>query len=318
MKRIVLIDGKNFCFRMHYTHRSLRSEGRPTSVLYGVLAAMLSVAKKIPSAPLVFVWDGGSPTWRHELSGGTYKAHRKRNPDTISVMSQIPILCRFLDRMGFHNLAVPHLEGDDLVGILCSHIRSRGIVEQVVIHSTDRDFYQLLSSPFVSPSVVILGSDSVVTAETVKRRFNVDAEDWHKFLALKGDSGDGIPPARRGIGPKTAVKLLAAGLDPSLPSFLAQVSTMRGKFRGFKKDWAGLYRNYKLTTILNHRTSSFYVPTEVQSGIDHQLSGYQAYGSFLRRSNGMTEERYLEMIRFFSEYEMQELIGRRFEFWRLL
>jgi len=68
MKQIVLVDGKNLVFRVHYVHRQLTSkDGKPTSVLYGVLSSMLNMASRLPEANWAFVWDGAGKTWRHDL-----------------------------------------------------------------------------------------------------------------------------------------------------------------------------------------------------------------------------------------------------------
>jgi 5'-3' exonuclease len=68
MKQIVLVDGKNLVFRVHYVHRLLASkDGKPTSVLYGVLSSMLNMASRLPEANWAFVWDGVGKTWRHDL-----------------------------------------------------------------------------------------------------------------------------------------------------------------------------------------------------------------------------------------------------------
>jgi len=66
--RVVLVDGRNFVFRNHFTHQGLQTtDGQPTSVLHGCLSGLLSLQKRLPETPIVFVWDGGGETWRHRL-----------------------------------------------------------------------------------------------------------------------------------------------------------------------------------------------------------------------------------------------------------
>lgn len=67
-KQIVLVDAKNLLYRCHYAHVALATKGgKPTSVLFGMLDSLLSMAKKFPQARWCFVWDGAGRTWRHEL-----------------------------------------------------------------------------------------------------------------------------------------------------------------------------------------------------------------------------------------------------------
>lgn len=68
MKQIVLVDGKNLVFRVHYVHSTLSTQdGKPTSVLFGVLSSLLNLASRLPDAQWAFIWDGRGRTWRHDL-----------------------------------------------------------------------------------------------------------------------------------------------------------------------------------------------------------------------------------------------------------
>src|SRR5271157_2557560 len=69
--QIVLVDGKNQLYRMHYapslTHLSTE-DGFPTGAIYGCLSySLLSVSKRLPDASFVWCWDGQGDTWRHRM-----------------------------------------------------------------------------------------------------------------------------------------------------------------------------------------------------------------------------------------------------------
>jgi len=100
-------------------------------------------------------------------------------------------------------------EADDVIGTLAEKAREAGL--EAVIVSGDKDFYQL-----VGPGVHLMnpgrGGSTGVAAEWVDEsnaheKFGIPPSQVADYLALVGDSSDNIPGAR-GVGPKTAVKLL--------------------------------------------------------------------------------------------------------------
>lgn len=86
MTQIVLIDGKNQLFRMHYSpglNPMKNAEGHPTGALFGCLNySMLSIAARLPEASFVWVWDGGGETWRHKMMMNTPQINAEAFPDS--------------------------------------------------------------------------------------------------------------------------------------------------------------------------------------------------------------------------------------------
>ena len=76
----------------------------------------------------------------------------------------------------------------------------------VVIASSDKDFFQL-----INPNVHLLNpndkTDTLWQAEQVRAKTGVEPTQIIDWLSLVGDAVDGIPGVR-GVGPKTATKLL--------------------------------------------------------------------------------------------------------------
>jgi len=76
----------------------------------------------------------------------------------------------------------------------------------VVIASSDKDFFQLINS-----NVHLLNpndkTDTLWQAEQVRTKTGVEPAQIIDWLSLVGDAVDGIPGVR-GVGPKTATKLL--------------------------------------------------------------------------------------------------------------
>lgn len=65
----IFVDGKNQLYRCYHTGKLLtRADGHPTGALYGCLShSMLSLARRIPDASFIWVWEGIGETWRHRM-----------------------------------------------------------------------------------------------------------------------------------------------------------------------------------------------------------------------------------------------------------
>src|ERR1039458_7168368 len=107
MNQVLLIDANNLCHRAFWSRRGLSSRGRPTSVIAGALSMLMTIVRRMPQTPIIWVWDGGGQTWRHRMLA----ERRKRNPEVVgykagrrignnedyqSVEQQMPVLRRFL------------------------------------------------------------------------------------------------------------------------------------------------------------------------------------------------------------------------------
>ncbi|MEU8779469.1 5'-3' exonuclease H3TH domain-containing protein [Streptomyces sp. NPDC048606] len=99
-------------------------------------------------------------------------------------------------------------EADDVIATLTT-ARAEG--RAVDIMTTDKDYIQLLADPSVRLLNTGLGMERRYTAgEHILPRHDVLAEQWPDFRALMGDPADNIPGVR-GIGAKTAARLLTGG-----------------------------------------------------------------------------------------------------------
>src|SRR5882724_337960 len=195
MGEVILIDLKNVAYRLHYGNMSLEtSDGRPTSVLHGVLMAILSLHRKRPDATMVFCND--SPTnWRKEFAPGMYKANRIVTEDTKKVNYQVPILEDQLRKLGFRVVRVDGFEADDLIGILAHAMsthhyalpRTKQALKCVSIFSNDKDFFQLVTGrvqvlrPMKDNKI-----QSIKTGNDVYRDYFVYPDAWVKYRALSG------------------------------------------------------------------------------------------------------------------------------------
>jgi DNA polymerase-1 len=215
---LLLIDGHSLAFRSYYAFSKgeggglSTKEGIPTSVTYGFLKALLDNCKGLRPDGLVVAFDTAEPTFRHEADEA-YKAHRDEAPEEF--FQDLTNLQRILQEGLDLPLAMaPGYEADDVLGTLANRAADQGW--RVRILSGDRDLFQLVDDER-DIAVLYMGGGpyaknsgpSEMRREGVIAKLGVPPEDVVDLKALTGDSSDNIPGVK-GVGPKTAINLLAA------------------------------------------------------------------------------------------------------------
>jgi DNA polymerase-1 len=146
------------------------------------------------------------PTWRHELYPA-YKAGRPPHPPGFD--RQVIEAIRLLELHRIPVLGAGGFEADDVIARLVRDLRAAGIA--VVVITADKDLRQLVTD--TEPGVVLWdGKDRWVGERTVRSEWGIGPERVGDYLALVGDSGDGIPGIK-GIGAKKAPELIEGTKD---------------------------------------------------------------------------------------------------------
>ena len=214
--KFILVDGHSLAFRSYYAFAKSRDgglrtkEGIPTSVSFGFLKSLLeAIASEKPQA-IGVAFDLGIPTFRHKADS-TYKADRKETPEDF--IPDLKNLQDLISKLNLPILTAPGFEADDVLGTIAQRASAAGY--QVKILSGDRDLFQLVDDK-EQISVLYLNKDSIKRSATgfgefnsaeVKEKLGVLPSQVVDFKALCGDKSDNIPGVR-GIGEKTAVKLI--------------------------------------------------------------------------------------------------------------
>jgi DNA polymerase-1 len=161
-------------------------------------------------------------------------------PDDLR--SQVEPLLAAVQALGLPLLRVPRVEADDVIGTLARRAADAG--ERVLISTGDKDMAQL-----VGPHITLVNtmSGSVYDRDAVKAKFDVWPEQIVDYLALAGDSSDGIPGIDK-VGPKTAAKWL--GTYRTLDELVARAAEVPGKTgENLRAGLATLELSRKLATI---------------------------------------------------------------------
>lgn len=147
-----------------------------------------------------------------------YKAQRGEKPqDAIDSLRAIE---QQIETWDTPLLKVRGYEADDL----CASIVEQAWLDEVVIVSSDKDLYQLLSD-----SVRMITKNGEIGPDGCKEKFGVKPEQMRDFLALAGDQSDNVSGCP-GIGPGRARDLLVkfGDLDAIKAATDEELRTVRG------------------------------------------------------------------------------------------
>ena len=206
--RLFLIDGYALIYRAFFAMISrplTTSKGENTSAAFGLTRFLLKLRDDYQPDYLGVVMDAGTSA-RTEMYP-EYKATREKMPDELR--ASLPRIRQLLEGFRIPVLELEDHEADDVIGTLAERAGEAGV--DTVIVSGDKDFYQLIGDGVALLNPGRGGQANVdeewVDLRNAADRLGVPPERVCDYLALIGDSSDNVPGAR-GIGPKTAVKLI--------------------------------------------------------------------------------------------------------------
>ncbi|MGH8071428.1 MAG: DNA polymerase I [Candidatus Entotheonellia bacterium] len=223
--RLFLIDGSALAYRSYFAfirNPLINSKGENTSAVFGYTRTLLDLLTQEKPEYIAVAFDTPEPTFRHERFVD-YKATRQKMPDEMS--AQWPRLKEVTEALGVTLIETPGFEADDVMGTLAKQAERGGLDTYLV--TADKDLMQL-----VSPHVKIYSlrkvdnQQEILDRAGVQQKFGVPPERVIDVLALMGDSSDNIPGIR-GIGEKTAVKLIQEYGD--LETVLAKAAEIKPK-----------------------------------------------------------------------------------------
>jgi len=241
-KMLYLLDGHAIAYRNYFaltsggTMRFATTDGEPTAGVFGFASTLLKILEQDEPDYLAIAFDKGR-TFRDDLFED-YKATREKMPDDLR--SQIVRIQEMIDLLKIPRLELDNYEADDVIGSLATWAANEeGLGVKII--TGDRDLLQLVTDRIV----VNLpegrgGKDKDYFPEDVVERMGVKPEQVVDLKALMGDSSDNIPGVR-GVGPKTATKLLDSyGTLDNLYDHISEVPGKVGETLTEQKDQAYL------------------------------------------------------------------------------
>ena len=201
MKKIYLIDGNSFIYRMFFALPEFSTkDGKIVNAIFWMAKFFVNTLAKEKPDYLVFIKDAVWPNFREEIYAD-YKATRDRMPDNLR--SQIDDISKMISMLKIDIVEVAGYEPDDVLWTLATKFK-KDKNNQVFILSGDKDLFSLISeNVFVYDTMKKIVFDSEKTVE----KFWVKPEMIIDYLAICWDKADNIPWIEW-FWPKKAVDLI--------------------------------------------------------------------------------------------------------------
>lgn len=193
----IIVDGHSVAYRIFYKVPPLtNSKGEPTGLIHSFINTILSIKEKFNPEKLYVTFDSKGETDRHRMLE-KYKANRPSAPEDL--IFQVERIKNILPLLGIEVFCMEGVEADDIIYTLTE--KSDG---EVYLVTKDKDLMQLVDA---NVRLLDYQTGDLIDKEGVNEKIGVYPDKILDFLSLCGDTSDNIPGVK-GIGPKTAIKLL--------------------------------------------------------------------------------------------------------------
>ncbi len=193
MHRILLLDLAAILHTVKFSlaKHKLSYNERPTFVIYGFLLKLGFLLKKTKSHVVVYATD--SNTSKRKAMYPRYKEQRKQDKtdeqialDKISYPQFNKIIDYVIPTLGYRNVfGSEGFEADDIVGKICKTYKH----SEIIICSTDQDFYQLLRK---NVTMFNIKTNSWFTEKDFIKKYGIEPKMWKRVKAIGGCASDGI------------------------------------------------------------------------------------------------------------------------------
>jgi len=200
---IHLVDGTYELFRHYFAVPSHKtSEGVEVAATRGVLGTLVRLLED-GATHVGVATDHVVESFRNDLFDG-YKTGEGTPPE---IMSQFPLVEALIEAAGFITFPMIEFEADDALASAARIAKEDPSVNRILICSPDKDLAQCVTD---DGRVVQFDrrQEVIYDAAGVRVKFGVSPSSIPDFLALVGDSADGIP-GLPGWGAKSSSLLLA-------------------------------------------------------------------------------------------------------------
>ena len=257
--KFLIIDGSSLIHRAFFALPPLTNrKGQHTGAVYGFLRMFHKLLQDVQPRWVAAAFDKSRKTFRSKLFAD-YKGQRKPTPPELK--EQFPLCMEVLQSMGIPALELDDYEADDIIGTFA---KKADPAVEVYIVTGDRDELQLIDGRtrvmYTKKGISdIKLYDEAAFAEDYEGLVPLQLID---LKGLMGDTSDNIPGVP-GVGPKTAMKLIAE--YGNVENVLANIDGIKGKSLQEK------LANNKEQALLSKELATIF--TEVP-GLDLALEAY--------------------------------------------
>ncbi len=232
---LLIIDGYGFVYRAYHVQPPLTApDGQAVGAIYGLTSMLFKLISDFKPEYAVIVLDSSGENFRHKLFP-QYKANRSPAPDDL--ITQLPIVRDAAKALNFKILEQEGFEADDIIASLAKKCVKDN--RDAIVISADKDLLQLMNDKV---RIYDPAKSRFIQESDIVKKFGVLSDKVREVQALMGDSSDNIPGVR-GIGPKTASKLINEfGNLENLYQSLSEIKNPR---------WQKLLLDYKKDAMLS-------------------------------------------------------------------
>ncbi len=205
---LYLLDAYALIYRAYYAfirNPRVNSKGMNTSAMFGFTNTLNDIIKNYGATHIAVAFDVPGDVFRNETFP-EYKANREETPDDIKL--SIPYIRKIIEGFRIPIIELAGFEADDIVGTIARQAEKEGF--DVFMVTPDKDYGQLVTehSKMLKPGRQGNASE-IWGIKEICEKFGIErTEQVIDILGLQGDAVDNIPGVP-GVGPKTAMKLIA-------------------------------------------------------------------------------------------------------------
>ena len=210
--KLYLVDGTYELFRAHYGAPPRHApDGRPIGAVAGLLQSLAMLLREEKPDFIACAFDHVIESFRNDLFEG-YKTGEGAPED---LLAQFDLAERAAETLGIAVWPMTEFEADDAIASAVARWKSDPRLESILICSVDKDLMNLVEGA----RVVVWDRRRGITyaEEDVIERFGVPPASIPDYLALVGDSADGIPGVPRWGAKSTATVLSEYGSMEAIP-----------------------------------------------------------------------------------------------------
>jgi 5'-3' exonuclease len=200
--RLHLLDGTYELFRSHYGRRDtvVGADGSDLRATLGIIDSTLGLLREPGVTHLAASFDTVIESFRNVMFPA-YKSSAGMEPE---LLAQFPLAEAALEAIGVVVWRNIEFEADD--ALATAAIRWVEEVDQVVIATPDKDLNQLV----IGDRIVTYNrrEQKILDEDAVVEKFGIHPESIPDYLALMGDTADGVP-GLPGWGAKSSATVLA-------------------------------------------------------------------------------------------------------------
>ena len=268
---VLIVDGMNNFLRCWAGSPIVDDNGIPNGGVAGFLLSLGEAIKLLKPTRVIIIFDGKGGSARRKKLYPDYKEKRtmpvrinRLDKESIDLgeeknhmYAQMAKLMTLLKTLPVSIMTIDYIEADDAIAYLCTGI-FKNKAKMLYIMSTDKDFYQLVSS---SVNVWSPIKKCIYNEAKILEEFGIHPTNFPLYRIFDGDASDNITGVT-GVGIKSVVKYFPFVKDPIHKSINELVQYAKDRLNEGKiytktiDNLDVLNRNYTLMQLQNADFSS--------------------------------------------------------------